>query len=198
MKDPQALFNASPEAFFEELGNRFRDLDARLDRLGERVDRLAEVIESHLTTGLPIARAAAERRDWAYDVRMPNIYFDNVFDLETGTNYVKRWVNASGRIAGTLALPRDTAFAFEVIVCDFVSPEAGRSFSLSVDNARIAWEEAGPKLFRAIVPPAPAARGLAFSLGVDPALCPPDKDVSFSFASISVHPAEGAGVPVAA
>jgi len=198
MKDPQALFNASPEAFFEELGSRFRAIDARIDQIGARIDRLAEVIESHLTTTIPTARAAAERRDWSYDVRMPNIYFDNVFDLESGPNYVKRWVNQSGRIAGRLALPRDIALAFEIIVCDFATPEAGRSFALSVDDRVLAWEEAGPRLFRAIVPPNPAMRGLGFTVGVDPALCGDQKDVSFSFSSISVHPVEEAGVPAAA
>lgn len=189
MKDPQALFNASPEAFFEELGNRFRTLDARIDRLNERIDRLADVIESHLTTGLPIARAVAERRDWSYDVRMPNIYFDNVFDLETGANYVKRWVSGTGRIAGRLALPRDIPLAFEILVMDFATDEARRSFALSVDNQRVAWEEAGPKLYRAVVGPSPTARGLGFTVGIDPATLGEKKEVSFSFSSISVHPA---------
>lgn len=198
MKDPQALFNASPEAFFEELGNRFRALDARLDRLNERIDRLADVIETHLTTGIPVARAAAERQDWSYDVRMPNIYFDNVYDLETGPNYVKRWVNNTGRLNGRLALPRDLPLAFEVMVADFVTDEARRSFALTVDNMRVGWEEAGPKLYRAIVPPAPRASGLSFVLGVDPAACGEKTEVSFSFSSIAVHPAEGAGVPAAA
>ena len=190
MKDPHALFNASPEAFFEELGVRFRALDARLDRLGAHLDQLAEVIESHLASGIPASRAAAERRDWSYDVRMPNIYFENVFDLETGPNYVKRWVNGTGRITGRLALPRDLPLAFEALVCDFATGEAGRDFSLTVDGRIVPWTEPGPRLFRAVIPADAGARGLSFTLGVDPANCG-GKDVSFSFASLSVHPAEG-------
>lgn len=197
MKDPQALFNASPEAFFEELGARFRDLDARIDRLASRLDGLASVLESHLTVGIPVSRAAAERRDWSYDVRMPNIYFENVFDLETGPNYVKRWVNGGGSISGRLALPRDVPLAFEVMICDFVAPEIEAAFALSVDGRAIRWQEAGPRLFRALVPPDTMARGLAFVLGVDRNLCE-GKDVSFSFSSISVHPAaEAAAASVA-
>lgn len=198
MKDPQALFNASPEAFFEELGNRFKALDTRIDRLSERMDRLADVIETHLTTGIPVVRAASERRDWSYDVRMPNIYFDNVYDLETGPNMVKRWVNGTGRINGRLALPRDLPLAFEILISDFVTDEARRSFSLMVDNLRVGWEESGPKLYRAIVPPSASARGLAFTLGVDPAACGSQPEVSFAFSSISVHSMEGDGVSAAA
>ena len=197
MKDPHALFNASPEAFFEELGARFRAIDTRLDRLAGRVERLAEVIESHLATGIAASRAASERREWSYDVRMPNIYFDNVFDVEAGPNWVKRWVNATGRIAGRLALPRDIPLVFEVLVCDFATPDAGADFSLAVDGRPIGWMEPGPRLFRAVIPPDAGAQGLAFSLGVDPATCG-GRDVSFSFSSISVHPADAAGEPARA
>ena len=198
MKDPHALFNASPEAFFEELGNRFQAMDKRIERLGERIDRLVDVIETHLTTGIPMVRAAAERRDWSYDVRMPNIYFDNLYDLETGSSSVKRWVNGAGRISGRLALPRDLPLAFEVMVTDFVTDEARRSFALTADNLRLGWEEAGPKLYRAIVPPSATARGLGFTLGVDPASYGETQEVSFAFSSISVHPAEEDGIPATA
>lgn len=197
MKDPQSLFKASPEAFFEELGAQFRSLDARIDRLAARLDSLAEVMESHLSSGIPVSRAAGKRSDWSYDVRMPNIYFDNVFDLETGPNYVKRWVNGSGRLAGTLALPRDVPLAFEILVCDFATAQAGLGFALTVDGRALRWAEPGPRLFRAIVPPDPSVRGLAFSLGVDPAHCG-GKDVSFSFSSITVHPVEAGAGPDAA
>lgn len=197
MKDPQSLFNASPEAFFEELGAQFRGLDARIDRLSARLDSLADVMESHLTSGIPASRAASQRRDWSYDVRMPNIYFSNVFDLETGPNYVKRWVNGSGALTGRLALPRDVPLAFEILVCDFATVQAGISFALQVDGRALRWEEPGPRLFRAVVPPDPTARGLAFSLGVDPKACD-GKDVSFSFSSISVHPVEADAGPGAA
>lgn len=193
MKDPQSLFNASPEAFFEELGAQFRSLDARLERMAARLDSLADVMESHLSSSIPVSRAGGQRSHWSYDVRLPNIYFGNVFDLETGPNYVKRWVNGSGKLAGTLALSRDVPLAFEILICDFATARAGLSFALTVDGRVLRWAEPGPRLFRAIVPPDPSVRGLAFSVDVDPAHCG-GKDVSFSFSSITVHPLQvGAG-----
>jgi len=180
------LFHASPELFFEDLSRRLRVIDERIERLTGRIDDLAEAMETFMRKDLPALRARPDVTAWTFHALMPNTVFETVYEAELLPTGAKRWVNATGRLAARLALPRTRQYHFEVLVADFVSPEAEASFVLKVGGQHCPWLSRDGKLFKALVPEDPDAATLDFVLEVDPAACG-DRDVSFSFQTIRVY-----------
>jgi len=179
------LFNASPEACFEKIAQTLKLLDQSLQRNTMELQKIAEIVDK-VMLGRLATYTAAENRRWCYDARLPNKYFDDVFEVEPAGNGFKRWVGASGMIGGTLLLPRALQYDFEAQIVDFATPEARDSFSLGIDGQTYPWLSTADGLYRTIIQEAPGRDELEFSLSIDPATCGPDK-VSFSFASLHIE-----------
>lgn len=183
--DLYQLFHASPELFFEDLSRRLRSMDERIERLSGRIDDLAEAMETFIRHDLPLLRARPDVTAWTFHALMPNAVFDSVYEPEILPTGAKRWVNATARLAARLALSRARQYHFEVVIADFVSPEAEAGFTLKVGGQPCPWLSREGRVFKALIPEDPAAATLDFALEVDPATCG-DRDVSFSFQTIRV------------
>ena len=183
--DLYELFHASPDLFFEDLSRRLRTMDERIERLSGRIDDLAEAMETFIRQDLPLLRARPDVTAWTCHALMTNAVFDTVYEPEILPSGAKRWVNASGRLAARLALSRARQYHFEVLIADFVSPEAENSFSLKVGGQRCPWLSREGKLFKTLIPEDPDAVSLDFALEVDPLACG-ERDVSFSFQTIRI------------
>lgn len=124
---------------------------------------------------------------WMYDVRLPNIYFSDVFNFEVADGRAKRWVGRSGSIGTKLLLPRNCQYDFTFHAADFVTPEARDTLKLSINGEPYSWLDKTDSAFHTMVLESTEAVDLEFVLAVDPAHLLESKDVSFSFSQILIE-----------
>src|SRR5579862_7680149 len=161
------LYEASPEAAFVELGNDLERLKAQLAAATAQAGALREVFEKALQALTEQVVVAPAPTRWTYDARLPNQYFDNVFEPEVTPEAAKRWVRRSGSLATRLALPRDVQYDFTVAVVNFAVPGCRASFHLAVDGKVYPWLSQEGNVFSTVILEDPQADGLAFQLAVD-------------------------------
>jgi hypothetical protein len=134
-------------------------------------------------------RAVAEpaATSWTYDVRLPNLYFKDVFEPEIGPGFAKRWVSGSGILKANLRLPRNVQYDFSIQVLDFALPEYEETFYIQVDGRRYSWLKKSNREFHTIILENPTATELDFELGVRVSPEIAEKNVSFSFSEIQIR-----------
>jgi hypothetical protein len=186
MMNSSKLYKASPEAFFEELDKNIAQLGAHLDECISRLDGISNLADRFLTGGLPGTLAIQAPTEWSYFAALPNPYFADVFPPEPTGERTKRWVGRSGRIGARLGLSRALQYDFVIHVIDFVSVEAEASFALTVNGETYPWLSTDNHIFQTMIMENPKETTFDFSVGIDPATVPGGKDVSFSFAMITV------------
>jgi hypothetical protein len=116
---------------------------------------------------------------------MPNLFFTDLFEVETIGGISKRWVGPSCQLSGQLLLDRRHQYLVEVKIVDFISPEAEASFSLVVDRLTRPWHSTADRIFTTLVAEAPNETALDFVLQTEPRATPEGSDVSFSFQRIA-------------
>jgi hypothetical protein len=130
---------------------------------------------------------------WTYDVRLPNLYFDNVYEPELTEEGAKMWVRRSGRLRARLDLPRNVQYLFCISVVDFAVPEARESFRIAVDGRVYPWLAVDTNVFSTIILEAPEAQALEFEISLDSDLLPAE-DISFSFNRIDIKRRADGGI----
>jgi hypothetical protein len=180
------LYEASPEAALAEIEETVAQLGARLTAVSEAADSLRGLFDSTLQTlTTPAAQVPAPTR-WTYDVRLPNVYFDDLFEPEFAPEGAKRWVRRSGLLRTRLGLPRNVQYDFSVRVVNFVVPETRPSFRLSVDDKEYPWLSVDDNLFSTVILEDPKEDGLEFEISIDSSQIPEEKNTSFSFSFIDI------------
>ncbi|MBY0565181.1 MAG: hypothetical protein K2P58_13480 [Hyphomonadaceae bacterium] len=173
---------------------------ARLTRIeedhGRLEDRLASVerqLRNIKSAGQEFWRSealsylAATSGNWTYEATEPNLYFEDLFDVDVPRGQKpRRWVGRSGKLSGELLFNRTRPARLGVQVAAFALPSIADTLQLSIDGERVAWESTHNRLYVAVVPPA-STPGLSFELCVDMKGVPPEKDVSFAFERIWVQ-----------
>ncbi|MBK8211957.1 MAG: hypothetical protein IPK78_20470 [Rhodospirillales bacterium] len=175
------LFLASEDAFFTSLECRIAELEGRLFECEGQIENYAAICERLSAHALAAMTRGPAPTAWSYDVRMPNIYFDDVFDIEWSDGDAKRWVGAGNALKGQLLLDRRHQYRVNVEIVNFVSAEAESSFSISVGNTDLPWLEMSERIYSTIIPEAANESILAFRIGVSNESRSAEKDVSFSF-----------------
>jgi hypothetical protein len=186
MKRLYRLYEASPAAAFAEIEEDLAQLEKRLATISEAAAALHGLVESTLRTISTPAVAVPAPTRWTFDVRLPNLYFDNVYDPELTETGAKMWVRRSGLLRTRLALPRVVQYDFSISVVDFAVPEWRQTFRLSVDGRVYPWLSVESGIFSTIILEAPEADALEFELSVASDVLPAD-DVSFSFSGIEIR-----------
>lgn len=180
------LYEASPEAAFAKLEEDLAQLRARLAAVAENAEALRDCLDTALKGLTTPAMIAPAPTRWTYDARLPNPYFDNVFDAEITAGEFKRWVRRSGSLKTRLALPREVQYDFSITVANFAVRECRATLRLIVDGREYPWLSVTENVFSTIILENPEAHGLEFEVCVDTALLPQDRDVSFSFSGIEI------------
>lgn len=180
------LYEASPAAAFAELENDLDRLQTRLAAMSVQAEALRDTFENALKALTERVVASPAPTRWTYDARLPNLYFDNVFEPEITPEAAKRWVRRLGSLTTRLALPRSVQYDFSVAIVNFAAPECRASFRLAVDGEVYPWLSQDGNLFSTVILEDPQADGLAFQLLVDTDVLPEDRDVSFSFSTIDI------------
>ncbi len=181
------LYDASPEECFKELGDTIGALRSQVAELAQRNELLENLFDGVIKTLATRAVADPPATGWTYDVRLPNVYFKDVFEPEIGPDFAKRWVSGSGIIKANLRLPRNVQYDFSIQVQDFALPEYEEMFYIQVDGRRYNWLKKQNRKFQTIILEDPAAADLNFELGV---IANPDvieKNVTFSFSEIEIR-----------
>ena len=180
------LYRASPEGFFAALDVKIKELETQLAGIQAQLKGVTEIAEAFIHD-LPRRTADAPApTNWTYQVLLPNLYFDDIFEAEV-TPEVKRWVGKSGRLAWTLRLPRIAQYDFAVQCAGFGSEVMRETFRLQVNGATYPWLETTDGLYRTIILEAPDEKDIALELSVDPATRDPNADVTFSFTRIDIQ-----------
>jgi hypothetical protein len=180
------LYEASPEAAFAELDQNLAQLEKRLTMISETADGLHRVFESALRAVSQPAMLLPAPARWTYDVRLPNLYFDDVYEPELTEEGAKMWVRRSARLRARLGLPRNVQYDFRISIVDFAVPDGRDSFRIAVDGRIYPWLSTDANVFSTIILEAPGTDGLEFELSLDTDLMPAE-DVSFSFSRIDVN-----------
>jgi hypothetical protein len=184
------LYDASPEECFKELGDTIDTLKAQVAELAQRNELLENLFDGVVKTLATRSVAEVPATSWTYDVRLPNLYFKDVYEPEIGPGFVKRWVSGVGILKANLRLPRNVQYDFSIQVVDFPLPEYEETFYIQVDGRRYNWLKTENRKFETIILEDPAATDLEFELGVtvNPAI--EEGNVSFSFSEIQIrkHP----------
>ena len=186
------LYEASPEAAFGELEQDLDQLKTRLADVSAQAEALRDTFEKALKALTERVVTTPSPTRWTYDARLPNQYFDNVFEPEITPEAAKRWVRRSGSLTTRLALPRDVQYDFSVVIANFAAPECRATFRLAVDGTVYPWLAQDGNVFSTVILEDPRADGLAFQLSVDTDALPQDRDVSFSFSTIDIVRREAA------
>jgi hypothetical protein len=180
------LYEASPEAAFTEIEDEVAELKVRLAAFSEMTDGLNRSLESALKTLVTRITIQPPPTCWSYDARLPNPYFDNLFEPEVGPDVTKRWVRSSGVLKTRLNLPRNVQYDFSISVVNFATPEFRESIRLMIDGKAYPWLSTENRIYSTIVLEDLHAEGLEFEVSVETELLPEDKDVSFSFSRIDI------------
>jgi hypothetical protein len=179
------LFRASPEGFFSALDVKLKELKAQIDEIRAQLEGVTEIADSFIYSAPARRDESPAPTRWTFEARLPNIYFDDVFEAETVVE-PKRWVGMSGRLAWTLRLPRAVQYDFAVQCVNFGSNEMRDTFRLHVNGTKYPWLEIEGEWHRTIILEAKDEAELEFELSVDPATRAPGVDVTFSFARIDI------------
>ena len=184
------LYDVSPEECFRELGDTIDELKAQVAELGQRSELLENLFDSVVKSLATHPIAESPAAGWTYDVRLPNLYFQDVFEPEIGPGFAKRWVSGAGVLRAKLRLPRNVQYEFAVQVVDFLVPEYEQTFYMQVDGRRYNWLKSANRKFQTIILEDPSAADLDFELGVIVSPQIAEKNVSFSFSEIEIrkHP----------
>jgi len=151
------------------------------------VNDIAKLSDSLITEVTPRGTQSPPPTKWLYDVRLPNIFFDDVFNVEIFEAGAKRWVGRSGSIGAKLALPRNCQYDFTFHAVDFISPEVRETLTLSINGETYSWLDETGSVFRTVVLESADAAHLEFTLAVDPASLAESDTVSFSFSQILIE-----------
>jgi hypothetical protein len=179
-------FQLSPEEYFAGTDRAFAELQAGLGRVVARVDALADLCAEMARIRLPLLASPPPTR-WSYDARLPNFVFADVFEPEAvADGGFKRWVNASGRLAATLRLPRHVQYDLAIQIEEFCCEAAAQSFYLRIDGVQYPWLAHAGRRYTSLVLEDPDAETLGFEIGVAPESMPAGGDTTFSFRSIDV------------
>jgi hypothetical protein len=181
------LYDASPEECFKELGDTLDTLKAQVAELAHRselLENLFDGVVKNLATR-PVAEVPAT--SWTYDVRLPNLYFKDVFEPEIGPGFAKRWVSGNGILRANLRLPRNVQYDFSIKVVDFPLPEYEETFYIQADGRRYNWLKAENRKFETIILEDPTAMDLEFEVGVIVSPAIGERNISFSFSEIQIR-----------
>ena len=184
------LYDASPEECFKELGDTIDGLKAQVAELVRRSELLENLFDGVVKSLATRPVAAPPPTSWTYDVRLPNLYFKDVFEPEIGPGFAKRWVSGTGILKTSLRLPRNVQYDFAIQVVDFPLPEYEETFYIQVDGRRYNWLKTENRKFQTIILEDPSATELDFEVGVIVSPQTAEKNVSFSFSEIQIrkHP----------
>lgn len=185
--DLYKLYRASPEGCFLYIRDKIEELDGKLNNLSRYVNDIVKLSDALITDAAQRSSQIQAPTKWMYDVRLPNIYFSDVFDCERVSSGFKRWVGRSGSIGTKLLLPRNCQYDFTFFAQDFISPELRDSLTLSINGETYPWLDKTGSTFHTVVLESPEATHLEFVLAVDSASLPESKDVSFSFSQILIE-----------
>jgi hypothetical protein len=184
------LYDASPEECFKELGDTLDTLKTQIAELAQRSELLENLFDGVVKSLAMRPVGEPPATSWTYDVRLPNLYFKDVFEPEIGPGFAKRWVSGVGILRANLRLPRNVQYDFSIQVVDFPLPEYEETFYIQVDGRRYNWLKTESRKFETLILEDPTATELDFELGVivNPQIA--EKDVSFSFSEIQIrkHP----------
>jgi hypothetical protein len=181
------LYDASPEECFKELTESIDTLKVQMAEFTRRSEALEGMFEGVIKGLATRTIAEVPATSWIYDVRLPNLYFSDVYEPEIGPNFAKRWVGASGVLKASLRLPRNVQYDFSIQVLDFVLPEYEETFYLQVDGHRYDWLNRENRRFDTIILEDPNAGELTFEIGVHADPQHNEKNVSFSFSEIQLR-----------
>ncbi len=180
------IFQISPEDYFAGTDRAFAELRAGLGSVSARADALADLCAEMMRMRLPLQASPPATR-WTYDARLPNFVFADVFEpeaLEDGG--FKRWVNASGRLATRLRLPRHVQYDLAIQIEEFCSEAAARSFYRRIDGVQYPWLSHAGRRYTSLILEDLDAETLDLEIGVAPEAMPDGADTTFSFRSIDV------------
>lgn len=182
----EALYQVSPSMYFQQL-------EQTLDALARRVERAEEAMATVQGNILPMLKSsqpagAPPVDNWYYDARMPNYYFDNVYDPEVNEAYFKRWVGPQPAMTWRLPLDRRYQYVMEVDIVDFHQPEYREALFVRVDGDLHPWLGIKGKRFQTLLSPHKCTEGpVLLELGIAAGAGAPDsKTAFFSFARIEI------------
>jgi hypothetical protein len=179
-------FQLSPEEFFAGADRAFAELRASLGSVVARTDALADLCAEMARTRLPLQASPPATR-WSYDARLPNLVFADVFEPEAlPDGGFKRWVNASGRLATRLRLPRHVQYDLVVQIEEFCSEAAAQSFYLRIDGVQYPWLSHASRRYTSLILEDLDAETLDLEIGVAPEAMGGGGETTFSFRSIDL------------
>ena len=179
-------YQLCPEEFFTGADRAFAELRSSIAAITARTDALADLCTELARTRLPLQASPPATR-WSYDARLPNFAFSDVFEPEAlADGGYKRWVNASGRLAARLRLPRHVQYDLAIQIEEFCSEAAAQSFFLRIDGVQYPWLGHASRRYTSLILDDPDAETLDFEVGVAAETIPADHDTTFSFRSIDV------------
>ena len=181
------LYTASKTAFFNEYENTIRTLHDKIDQLTRRSEEIEDLYFDLIRKNASIKFRADPPSCWIYDVRMPNLMFSGLHQLQENHPPPRRWVGPNGVLKGHLALPRHVQYTFRIFVVDFVDRNCEKSFALKIDGHVHGWLAVDQQVYTAVTVEAPAESDLRFEVGVDPRTLPDGADLSFSFSRIEIR-----------
>jgi hypothetical protein len=180
------MFQIAPEEFFARADRSFAEFSAGLASVAARTDTLADLCAEIARTRLPLQASPPATR-WSYDVRLPNFVFADVLEAETTADGgAKRWVNANGRLATRLRLPRHVQYDLAIQIEEFCSEAAARSFYLRIDGVQYPWLDHAERRYTSLILDDLEADTLDIEIGVAPDAIPEGCGTAFSFRSIDV------------
>ncbi len=179
-------FQIAPEEYFAGTDRAFAEIRASLSTVTARTDALADLCSEFARMRLPLLASAPATR-WSYDVRLPNFVFADVFEPEAieGGGF-KRWVNASGRLATRLRLPRHVQYDIAIQIEEFCCEAAARSFYLRIDGMQYPWLENANRRYTSLIQEDLDAEVMELEIGIAPETIPSGNDTAFSFRGIDV------------
>jgi hypothetical protein len=179
-------FQISPEEYFAGTDRAFAELRTNLGHVTARTDALADLCAEFARMRLPLLATVPATR-WSYDARLPNFMFADVFEPEAlPDGGFKRWVNASGRLATRLRLPRHVQYDLAIQIEEFCSEAAARSFYLRIDGVQYPWLGHEGRRYTSLILEDLDADIIDLEIGVAPETMPDGGDTTFSFRSIDV------------
>lgn len=165
MNKLEALYNVSPNLYFQHLEQTLEALATRLERAEEAIATTQGNILPLLRSSQPVSAQPVD--SWLFDARMPNYYFDNIYEPEIGELYFKRWVGPQAITTWRLDLDRRFQYVVEVDVVDFQTPEYRAQLVLRVDGDPHPWLQTAEKHFKTVVSPRKLAdEPVLFELGI--------------------------------
>lgn len=177
-----------PLSDLEQTQALIRSLQRRVEVLESELSRMKALGREFWQTEALAFLAAASIRDWAYYASDETKLCSDLFDPEFRNELPPiRWVGRSGALSAKIAICRLVPLQFKLDTETFVIPEARSELTLFIDGSVLPWSNRDLETFIAEVPVAKVPF-LEFSVVLPSHSIPPDKDVTFSFRSISIAP----------